>query len=215
MQSSEAMLIRWVNMAQKDAFDELRKAKEEEYFHKKENELLEKLRQRGAVEAERRRLGDALHTTDSQILEDLQAMGYDAETVKLLFVVPLIAVAWADGSITPREKSLILELANVDDKQEGNAAQRQLMRWLDQKPSDEFFERSLRVIRSLLAGQPPDQRSEAKRDLLSSSVRIAEASGGILGLRSISNAERAAIERVAAEIESEHSEASRQMLDRL
>src|SRR6185503_15546366 len=104
-------------MAQKDALDELRKAKEEEYFHKKETELLEKLRQRGAVEAERRKLGDALPTADAQILEDLQAVGYNAETVKLLFVVPLLAVAWADGSITPRERSLILELAKADDKQ--------------------------------------------------------------------------------------------------
>ena len=196
-------------MAQKDAFDELRKAKEEEYFHKKETELLEKLRQRGAVEAERRKLGDALPTADAQILEDLQAVGYNAETVKLLFVVPLLAVAWADGSITPRERSLILELAKADDKQG------QLTQWLNQKPPDEFFERSLRVVRSLLAAQSPEERSAAKRNLHSSAVRIAEASGGILGLGSISNAERAAIERVAAEIETGHSDASRQMLDRL
>jgi hypothetical protein len=196
-------------MAQKDAFDELRKAKEEEYFHKKETELLEKLRQRGAVEAERRKLGDALPTADAQILEDLQALGYNAETVKLLFVVPLLAVAWADGSITPRERSLILELAKADDKQG------QLTQWLNQKPPDEFFERSLRVVRSLLAAQSPEERSAAKRNLHSSAVRIAEASGGILGLGSISNAERAAIERVAAEIETGHSDASRQMLDRL
>jgi len=196
-------------MAQKDAFDELRKAKEEEYFHKKETELLEKLRQRGAVEAERRKLGDALPTADAQILEDLQALGYNAETVKLLFVVPLLAVAWADGSITPRERSLILELAKADDKQG------QLTQWLNQKPPDEFFERSLRVVRSLLAAQSPEERSAAKRDLHSSAVRIAEASGGILGLGSISNAERAAIERVAAEIETGHSESSRQMLDRI
>ena len=196
-------------MAQKDAFDELRKAKEEEYFHKKETELLEKLRQRGAVEAERRKLGDALPTADAQILEDLQALGYNAETVKLLFVVPLLAVAWADGSITPRERSLILELAKADDKQG------QLTQWLNQKPPDEFFERSLRVVRSLLAAQSPEERSAAKRNLHSSAVRIAEASGGILGLGSISSAERAAIERVAAEIETGHSDASRQMLDRL
>jgi hypothetical protein len=196
-------------MAQKDAFDELRKAKEEEYFHKKERELLEKLRQRGAVEAERRKLGEALPTADAQILEDLLALGYNAETVKLLFVVPLIAVAWADGSITQRERSLILELAKADDKQG------QLTQWLNQKPPDEFFERSLRVIQSLLAAQSPDERSAAKRDLHSSAVRIAEASGGILGLGSISQAERAAIERVAAEIETGHSGASRHMLDRL
>ena len=202
-------------MVPKDAFDELRKAKEEEYFRRKENELLERLKSRAATEAGRRKLGDALQTTDPQILEDLQAFGYDADTVKLLFVVPLIYVAWADGSVTPRERSLILELAKVDGKQEDNPAWRQLTQWLDARPPEEFFERSFRVIRSLLGGESPEERSKSERDLLSSSVRIAEASGGILGLRSISSAERSAMERVAAEIEREHSEASRRMLDQL
>lgn len=199
-------------MAQKDAFDELRKAKEEEYFHKRETELLEKLRQRAAVEADRRKLGDALRTTDSQILEDLQALGYNAQTVKLLFVVPLIAVAWADGSITQRERLLILELARVE---EGNGSSEQLMKWLEQKPSEKFFEQSLSVIRALLGAQPQGESSAAKRDLLSHSLRIAEASGGILGLGPVSSAERAAIERVATEIETGHSETSRKLLERL
>jgi hypothetical protein len=197
-------------MAQKDAFDELRKAKEEEYFRKQESELLEQLQERAAAEAERRKLGEALQTTDPQLLEDLQALGYTAETVKLLFAVPLISVAWADGSMSARERSLILELAKIDDQGQG-AAQKQLTEWLDKRPSEAFFEGSLRAIRSLLAAGPAD----AKRDLLSSCVRIAEASGGILGLGSISGAERAAMERIAAEIEREHSEASRQLLERL
>src|SRR5262245_13723111 len=134
-------------MAQKDAFDELRKAKEEEYFHKKENELLEKLRQRGAADAERRKLGEELKTSDPQALADLQELGYRAETVQLLFVVPLIYAAWADGSITQRERSLILELAKAD-----GPARRQLTQWLEERPPREFFERSFRVIQSLLAG---------------------------------------------------------------
>src|SRR6266849_7338908 len=119
-------------MAQKDAFDELRKAKEEEYFHKQERELLEQLKERAAAEAERRKLGEALQSTDAQLLEDLQALGYTAETVKLLFAVPLISVAWADGSMSARERSLILELAKA---QEGGALE-QLTKWLDERPPE-------------------------------------------------------------------------------
>jgi tellurite resistance protein len=202
-------------MQPKDAFDELRKAKEEEYFRRRESDLLEKLRLRAAGEAGRRELGSALETTDPQILEELQALGYNAETVKILFTVPLIYVAWADGSVTPRERSLILELSKVEDKLEGGAVQRQLTQWLDERPAEEFFERTFRVIKSLLAVEPAEERSATKRGLHSNAVRIAEASGGLLGLGSISKAERAAMERVAAEIERGHSEASRQILDRL
>jgi len=124
-----------------------------------------------------------------------------------LYLVPLIYVAWADGSITSRERSLILELAKAD-----GAAQRQLAQWLDERPPRVFFERSFGVIRSLIAA---GDRPETTRDLLSSCVRIAEESGGILGIGSISMEERAAIERVAEEIEREHSEASRKLLERL
>ena len=117
--------------------------------------------------------------------------------------------------MTPRERSLILELAKVEDKPEGGAAPRQLTQWLDRRPSEEFFERNFRVIKSLLAAEPAEERSTTERGLHSNAVRIAEASGGLLGLGSISKAERAAMERVAAEIERGHSEASRQILDRL
>src|SRR5882724_5304699 len=97
------------NMEQKDAFDDLRKAKEEEYFRLKEAELLEKLRQRGAAEAARSGMASALHTSDPQILEDLRQLGYNADTVKLLFAVPLVQVAWASGSVSAKERKLILE----------------------------------------------------------------------------------------------------------
>src|SRR5262249_33192619 len=113
------------SMAQKDAFDELRKSKEEEYFRKQKSELLEQLRQKADAEAERRKMGEALETQDPQLLEDLQALGYTAETVKLLFAIPLVSVAWADGSVSARERSLILELAQ-------GGSQKQLMEWLDQ-----------------------------------------------------------------------------------
>ena len=80
-------------MPDKDALSDLRKAKEEEYFHNKERALLEKLRQRAAAEREARELGEVLRIKDERILEDLQALGFTADTIKILFAVPLIAVS--------------------------------------------------------------------------------------------------------------------------
>jgi hypothetical protein len=193
-------------MQQKDAFDELRKAKEEEYFHKKERELLEKLRQRSALEAERKGMAAALQSEDPQLLEDLRELGYTAATVKLLFAVPLIQVAWASGSVDEKERALILELARADD----GPSRSQLTAWLDRRPPEEFFSRSLRIIGSLIGGA-----GEAKQDLLSSCLRIAQASGGILGLGSVSSGERDTLERVAREIEKSHSAKTREVLDKL
>jgi tellurite resistance protein len=189
-------------MPDKDAFSDLRKAKEEEFFHNREQALLEKLKQRGVAEQEARKLGEALQVKDERILEDLQALGYDAETIGILFVVPMIAVAWADGEISGRERSLIRELAGV--RGDGNSP-RQLQQWLETKPPQEFFDRSLRIIGLLLKELSPVEGSKKERELLSSATRIAEASGGILGLGSISNEERKLIERIENEIKSAHS----------
>ena len=200
-------------MPDKDFFSDLRKAKEEEFFRNREQALLEKLRRRAAAESEAQKLGEALDTKDERILEDLQALGYTPDIIKLLFAVPLIAVAWADGEVSERERSLIQELAEV--REGDNAAAHQLKRWLDKKPPQDFLDRSIRIIGLLLKALPPDRESGSGRELLSAATRIAEASGGFLGLGSISGAERALIERVAREIESAHSEAARNIAERL
>src|ERR1700704_5251970 len=87
-------------MPDKDAFSDLRTAKEEEFFHSREQALLEKVKQRAAAQSEARRLGEALGTRDEGILQDLQALGYTPDIIQILFAVPLIAVAWADGEVS-------------------------------------------------------------------------------------------------------------------
>ena len=49
-------------------FDDRKKALEEEYFRKKEQELIEKLKQRARVEADREGLAEATGITNEQIL---------------------------------------------------------------------------------------------------------------------------------------------------
>ena len=201
-------------MPDKDAFSDLRIAKEEEFFHKREQALLEKVKQSAAAQSEARRLGEALGTRDEGILQDLQALGYTPDIIQILFAVPLIAVAWADGEVSERERSLIQELAGVSQS-DNAAAHHQLKQWLDKKPPQDFLDRSLRIIGSLLKTLPPDRESGSGRELLTSATRIAEASGGFLGLGSISATERALIERVAREIENAHAEAARNIAQRL
>jgi hypothetical protein len=201
-------------MPDKDAFSDLRIAKEEEFFHSREQALLEKVKQRAAAQSEARRLGEALGTRDEGILQDLQALGYTPDIIQILFAVPLIAVAWADGEVSKRERSLIQELAGVSQS-DNAAAHHQLKQWLDKKPPQDFLERSLRIISLLLKTLPPDEESGRGRELLTSATLIAEASGGFLGLGSISVTERALIERVAREIENAHAEAARNIAQRL
>jgi hypothetical protein len=173
------------------------KALEDEYFHRKEKELIEKLRQRTAAEAQRQELSEATGIPDEEILRTLQEMGYTRETVALLHLVPLIHVAWADGKVTAQEREMILEAASLHGVTGGSPAYLQLTDWLDNRPSEEYFEQALRVVGSILESSPEGQGWNGG-EVLAHSIRVAEASGGILGFGSkISDEERAMLERIA------------------
>lgn len=177
-----------------DNLNERGKSLEEEYFHRKEKELIEKLRQRSERVAQVQALSEATGIPDQDILETLHELGYTPGTIALLHLVPLIQVGWADGQISSNERNLILEAARLRGVTEGSPAYDQLSDWLTNQPKAEFLDQVLSVIRRLLEA---DESSPGK-GLLEDSIRIANASGGILGFgNKISDEERAVIERIA------------------
>jgi hypothetical protein len=198
----------------RDIFDDRKKGQEEDYFRKKERELIEKMRRRREAETERQQMAEALGVGDDEVLRDLQEMGYTRELVPLLHLVPLVQVAWAEGNVSQRERELILQAARSHGVEPGSLPDQKLDEWLDQRPSGEFFERTLRVLGALLQALPPEQREASRKNLISYSTNVAAASGGILGLgNKISNEERALLESITAELERGHADAARQVLD--
>lgn len=188
-------------MAERDAFTDRRRGLEEDYFRKKEKELIDKMRSRAEAEAERRRLGEQAGVADEEILQDLQALGYTTDTVKLLHLVPLVQMAWAEGQVSDRERSLIIEAARSGGIDAGSPADRQLTGWLAERPSEDFFEKTLRAIGAILQARPPEERQASQRDLVSYCTAIASASGGILGFGAVTDEERRVLARISQELE--------------
>jgi tellurite resistance protein len=200
-------------MAVRDLWDERRRSYESEYFQRRERELVEKMRQRAAREAEELEMGEQLGVSDDEILSALHDLGYTRETVTLLHLVPLLQVAWVDGSVSAEERAGILEAARARGVEESSPANRQLVGWLDSRPPEGFFEDNLRLIGHLLEVEPPEQQARARASLLAYANAIARASGGILGLGSkVSADEEAVLERIARAIESAHGAATQQVL---
>jgi hypothetical protein len=190
-----------------DAFADRGRALEEEYFRKRERELIEKLRSRAVAEAELHRLGEQAGVTDEEILADLRDLGYTPETVMLLHLVPLVQMAWAEGGVSDRERELIVEAARARGVEPGSAADRQLAEWFTSRPSNRLFERTLRAIRALLEARPEEEREASRRELLSYCTAVASASGGLLGFGAVSAEERAVLARVSSELERAHGRA--------
>jgi hypothetical protein len=167
---------------------------EEEYFHRKEKELIEKLRQRSERAAQIEALSEATGIPDQSILGTLHELGYTPGTIALLHLVPLIQVGWADGHISSKERELIIEAARLRGVSEGTPANDQLNDWLTNRPKAEFLDQVLSIIRRLLEAD----NSGPGQGVLEDSIRVARASGGILGLgNKISDEEQALLERIA------------------
>lgn len=199
-------------MSTKDIFAEREHGIEEEYFLRKERELIEKMHLKLADESLREQMEEATGIHDEEVIEALQELGYTPETVQLLHLVPLIQVAWASGDVSAEERELIMQLAYTRGVQPESKAQAQLNDWLTQAPPPGLFENTLRAIRIFVAALPADQQADARQDLLNYSMRIAEASGGFLGFGSVSNAERKTLERIAHELAKDRAEAVQQVL---
>ena len=184
-----------------DAMARRGKGLEEEYFHRKEKELIEKLRKRREAEAQVQELAEASGIPNEDILKTLQELGYTRDTVSLLHLVPLVSVAWADNKVSGPEREMILEAAQVHGIAEDSAAFAQLNDWLTKRPTDEFFDHTLHVIADLAGSEGATERLVDREKLLELSTRVAAAAGGILGLGSkISAEEQALLDRLTTKL---------------
>lgn len=187
-------------MTDRDAFADRAHSLEEEYFHRKEREIIDKMRVRAAADEQRRRLGEKAGVADEEVLRDLEALGYTPETVMMLYLVPVIQTAWAEGGVSQKERDLIVKAARLRGITEGTPCDQQLNLWLAVRPSDDVFEKSLRAIRTILQAQPADAREASEKDLLSLATAIATASGGIVGFHAVSKEERQILEHISDEL---------------
>jgi hypothetical protein len=181
-----------------------RRTNEEEYFHKKDRELIEKLRKQARIREELRQLGEKVGVTDPAIIQELTELGFTPETVKLLPLIPVLETAWAEGGVSPEERQLLIDVARQRGVEPDSAADQQLVKWLDQQPDASVYRRAGRLIGALF--ESGGSFNVTRDDLIKYCETIAEASGGIFGIRKVSSSERAALARIAEEIKSRHKE---------
>jgi hypothetical protein len=189
-------------MSDHDAFAERGRALEEEYFRKKDRELVEKLRRAAAADQARGELSKQTGISDPAVLAELQELGFSGDTVILLPLMPVLELAWAEDDITPAERQVLLSLARTRGIAEDSAADRQLQAWMATRPSPEVFTRATRLISALLSSGSEVAQGLTADQLVQYCEEIASASGGLLGLpiRAISMEERNLLTRIASDL---------------
>lgn len=178
------------------------RSREAEYFWKKDQELIEKMRRQAAADQARREMGAKAGVDDPELIAELQALGFTTDTVTLLPLVPLVQMAWVEGGVSNAERQLIVQLARSRGVVEGSAADRQLSAWLASRPAEQVFTRATRLIRAMLA-TPTAQAGLTADDLVKYCESIAAASGGILGMKKVSAEERALLSTIAGSLKAQ------------
>jgi hypothetical protein len=188
-------------MADNDSLRERGRALEEDYFRKKDRELVERMRQSAAAEQARQDLGAASALRDPAILAELQELGFSAGTIPLLPLVPALQMAWAEGGVTAEERDLLVRFARTRGIAEGSPADQQLTEWMRNRPDEAVFARAGRLIQALLEAGAPTAAGLTSGDLVQYAEKIAAASGGIFGFGKVSAEEKSLLTKIAADLE--------------
>lgn len=170
---------------------------EDKYIKQTENEQVARIRRERQLAALRQEeaagIKAVLRTNDEVAAEALE-LGFDREAARILHLVPVIQVAWADGEIQTAERAKILEMAASRGVGDGPALEF-LELLLSERPSNAFFERTNHLITQLLADDASGRDSD---DLLERARAVASAAGGIFGFGTISGPEKELLEELAA-----------------
>ena len=168
---------------------------EEAFFAKKNAELLEKLREKARLEERRQAMREVVPNADDALVDHLLDIGLNPETVLALVLVPLVVVAWADGTIDPRERTALLKAAEERGVAPGSVARQLLEGWFEQRPAPRLLEAWKRYARAVWGTLEETQRRAVHVRMIELARGVAEAAGGFLGLGSkISPAERAVLD---------------------
>lgn len=154
----------------------------EEFFKDRDSELLAYLESQSDQDDIRRHLSEVSGVRNDKVLDDLIAVGVNAETFTAMMLLPLIRVAWADGTIQENEREAILQAAHQVNIEKGSANYKLLDDWLFDRPKDRLFETWNEYVRALCRELPPTSLEEIKQKTMERVHHIAEVSGGILGL---------------------------------
>lgn len=166
--------------------DPVRKATEEAYFRKQNAELAAKLKARAQMQQA------GVH--DKDLADKLAAAGFSEDSVRALFLIPIIEIGWADGRLQIEERGEILKIAEARGISRDSQAFKLISSWIENKPSDSAWNQGQSLVRALM----DDAGSAGSGWVLEAAKKVASATGGLFGIGSkISAAEEALLKKLS------------------
>jgi hypothetical protein len=177
---------------------------EAEWANRSDAELIEKLREKGRLEAITEALAKQLQADDPVLLQRTIDLGVTLDTGPAFLLAPLVQVAWAEGNVSQQESDAVMRLATGRGIAEDTPAHAQLLEWLRKRPKDELFDTAIEVIKAGFSVLSPTEREERVAVLLKACQQVAEASGGglwrALGRSGVSGDEATFLDHIKSQL---------------
>jgi hypothetical protein len=184
---------------EKDSLGDRGRSLEDDYFRRKDRELLDRAREQEALAASRRELAESLGVDEDATIAALASLGFGATTAPLLEIVPAVQVGWADGSLPAAERAEIERLLAQPSRQAAaQAGSRMVNEWLARPLGADVSRLATEALRLRAARLDGEARTSFVRRIVEDCNAVAGASGGVFGVGARSSAEADRIREIAA-----------------
>lgn len=172
------------------------RALENAFFQDLNQQLVDKMKAEEARSQTMAELSSATGITDDATLARLADAGLSVSTLAALVCVPLIQVAYADGSLESKERDAVMRAAEAAGIAAESPAAALLDSWLAKGPSETLFNGWTAYLQGI-KHHMTDAAWIAMRDrVMGNCHKVAQASGGFMGMGSESGSEKSVIAKV-------------------
>jgi len=162
---------------ERDIFQKREMYLEQEYFRKKEFELLEKLKAVFQKKVDKESISKATGITNEQLLDRLVEMQLNGELMGAFQLYPLVEIAWADGDLSESEARSVLAAGEEHGIRPGTRAYEFLERRLHEGPNPEARKVWFLYAEQLRKNLTPRELEVFREDLLARARAVVASTG--------------------------------------
>lgn len=165
-----------------NAFEDRRNAFEEEYFKTKDASVMGKLKQVFEAKITKDELRKQAGITNEAVLDRLVTLNINGHLLTAFKLLPLVEIAWADGSVDKDEARIVHEAAIKSGVPAKGPAMERMEEWLHRGPTADGRKAWFMFAEELRKTLTPAEMDAFRTELLKYAHDVARASGGVLGL---------------------------------
>jgi hypothetical protein len=171
---------------------------EDMFFLEQDKILTEQLHRMEKMKETKASLAKVTGIASDDVLQNLVELNIRPDVAASLALVPLVAVAWADGELDEKEKEALLKAdGSLFDKDSPDLAI--LKQWLKHKPKPQLLEAWKLYIKGLCVEMTIPQKAALRTEVVGHARQVALAAGGFLGMgNKISKAEQDMLDQLEA-----------------